>query len=95
MLVQAPTVDGLGVSWRFSGMLTFDKNSLMTAIPKTDRIDIEGLWHDSVVYMVLGKGGAWNTYCIPAKSFRAIYGVDADCPRPTCPEDLTAPCRRL
>jgi hypothetical protein len=95
MIVQAPMLEKQSAIWRFIGMLTFDKGSLMTATPKTGRIDIEGLWRDSVVHMVLGKGGAWNTYFIPAKSFRAIYGVDADCPRPTKPEELTAPCRRF
>lgn len=95
MVVQAPMVDRQGGSWRFSGMLTFDKSSLMMATPKTGRIDIEGLWRDTVVYMVLGKGGAWNSYFIPAKSFQAIYGVDVERPRPASPEELTAPCRRF
>lgn len=95
MIVQAPMLDKQSASWRFIGMLTFDKGSLMTAMPKTGRIDIEGLWNDTVVYIVLGKGGAWNTYFIPAKSFRAIYGIDVERPRPASPEELTAPCRRF
>lgn len=95
VIVQAPMVAKHDLCWKYSGMLTFDKNSLMAAMPKTDQVDIEGLWSDSVVYMTLGKGGAWNTYFIPAKSFQAIYGVDAARPRPTCPEFLTAPCRRF
>lgn len=95
MIVQAPLVDGQGTSWRYSGMLTFDKNSLMAAMPKTGQIDIGELWRDTVMYIMLGKGGAWNSYFIPAKSFRAIYGIDVERPRPTCPGELAAPCRRF